>query len=69
MSAEKAPSAENSRATRWGLWALAGCVVWIVVMLAIGWPAGILLTPAGGPLIGWVLGGVSVLVFGERSAR
>jgi hypothetical protein len=38
-------------------------------MLAIGWPIGILLTPAGGPLIGWALGGLSVLLFGERPPR
>ncbi len=68
MATDASKRSERSRATRWGLWALVGCAVWVVAMLAIGWPIGILLVPAGGPLVGWVLGGLSVLLFGERPA-
>ena len=56
----------SKRATAWGWWALTGCFIWIFAMLMIDWPIGLLLTPAGGPLCGWALGGVFALLFGER---
>ena len=53
----------------WKRWLLIGCVGWVVLMLAIGTPIGILLTPAFGPISGWLVGGILYLVIGILTRR
>jgi hypothetical protein len=53
----------------WKLWLLIGCVGWVVLMVAIGTPIGILMTPAFGPICGWLVGGVVYQVAGVVTGR
>ena len=50
-------------------WLLLGCVGWVVLMLVIGTPIGILLTPALGPITGWLVGGILYLIVGVVTRR
>jgi hypothetical protein len=38
---------------------LVGCAAWVLLMLEIGAPIGLLVTPAAGPILGWLLGAPS----------
>jgi hypothetical protein len=58
----------DSRAP-WVRWMLLGCLAWIVLMVAIGTPIGLLFTPAAGPILGWLGGGVAYLVVGLLTRR
>lgn len=59
-----APSRKSSKrhGFSWKGWAVAGCVGWIVLVIAAGVPLGILLTPIFGPIMGWIAGGMLALV-------
>ena len=48
---------------------LLGCLGWIVLMLTVGSTIGLLATPAAGPILGWLLGGVQYLVVGVLTRR
>jgi hypothetical protein len=48
---------------------LFGCVGWIVLMLATGSTIGLLVTPAVGPILGWLLGGAQYLLVGVLTRR
>lgn len=50
-------------------WTLIGCAGWIVLMIALGTPAGIIATPAAGPISGWLVGGLVFLVTGAATRR
>jgi hypothetical protein len=63
------PSASDKGGFRWKLWLLIGCVGWVVLMLAIGTPIGILMTPAFGPIAGWLVGGILYLLAGIVTRR
>ena len=62
-------SATEQEGFPWKLWLLIGCVGWVVLMLASGTPIGILLTPAFGPVCGWLVGGVIYQVVGVITRR
>jgi hypothetical protein len=53
----------------WLRWMLLGCIGWIVLMLTVGSPIGLLVTPAAGPLLGWLVGGAVYLVIGVVTRR
>jgi hypothetical protein len=53
----------------WLRWTLIGCAGWIVLMLVIGTPAGIIATPAAGPISGWLVGGLVFLISGAATRR
>lgn len=53
----------------WKAWLLIGCVGWVVLMVAIGTPIGILVTPAFGPICGWLVGGVVYQLAGLLTGR
>jgi hypothetical protein len=63
------PLPASSRGFPWLRWTLIGCVGWIVLMIAIGAPAGIIATPAAGPILGWLLGGIVFLITGAAGRR
>jgi hypothetical protein len=44
-------------------------VGWIILMIAIGAPVGIIATPAAGPISGWLVGGVVFLIGGVFTRR
>lgn len=48
---------------------LLGCLGWIVLMIAVGTPIGLLFTPAAGPILGWLIGGAAYLVLGVLTRR
>jgi hypothetical protein len=48
----------------WLRWLLIGCAGWVVLMILVGTPIGILLTPALGPIVGWLAGGILYLTVG-----
>jgi len=56
--------ASSNREIPWLRWMLLGCLGWIVLMLTVGSPIGLLATPAAGPILGWLLGGIQYLVVG-----
>jgi hypothetical protein len=62
-------AAERTRRAPWMRWMLLGCLGWIVLMVAVGTPIGILITPAAGPLLGWLVGGVTYLIIGLLTRR
>ena len=62
-------SAFAERGFPWKRWLLIGCAGWVVLMLAVGTPIGILLTPALGPITGWLVGGVIYLAVGLITRR
>jgi hypothetical protein len=53
----------------WLLWTLIGCAGWVVLMVAIGEPIGLLATPVGGPIGGWLVGGAIYLLAGAVTRR
>lgn len=53
----------------WGRWTLIGCAAWVVLMLSIGEPIGLIATPVGGPIGGWLVGGIVYLVTGALTGR
>jgi hypothetical protein len=53
----------------WLRWLAIGCVGWVILMLATGTPIGILLTPALGPISGWLVGGALYLIVGVITRR
>jgi hypothetical protein len=59
----------TSRGFPWLRWTLIGCAGWIVLMLALGTPVGVIATPAAGPISGWLVGGVVYLVTGVATRR
>jgi len=64
-----APRVTAKRGFPWKRWLLIGCAGWVILMLAIGTPIGILLTPALGPITGWLVGGVIYLAVGLITRR
>jgi hypothetical protein len=63
------PHASEQGGAPWLRWALFGCVGWIVLMLTVGSPIGILATPAAGPILGWLVGGAIYLAGGALTRR
>ncbi len=53
----------------WKRWLLVGCLGWVALMIVNGTPIGILLTPALGPTLGWLLGGIVYLAIGIATRR
>jgi hypothetical protein len=62
-------SASDKTRAPWLRWMLLGCLGWIVLMVAVGTPIGILITPAAGPLLGWLVGGIAYLIVGLLTGR
>jgi hypothetical protein len=62
-------SAAARRDFPWVRWLLIGCVGWVILMLLVGAPIGILLTPAFGPIVGWLAGGIVYLAVGLATRR
>jgi len=50
-------------------WMVLGCIAWIVLMLTVGSPIGLLFTPAAGPILGWLAGGAAYLLLGILTRR
>ena len=63
------PQTTSDRGVPWLRWMALGCIGWIVLMLTVGSPIGLLATPAAGPILGWLLGGVQYLVVGIVTRR
>jgi hypothetical protein len=62
-------SGATGRGFPWLLWTLIGCAGWIVLMVSLGTPIGLLATPAAGPIAGWLMGGIVYLVSGLVTRR
>jgi hypothetical protein len=60
---------DTSREFPWLRWTLIGCAGWIVLMIALGTPIGIIATPAAGPIGGWLVGGTASLISGVITRR
>jgi hypothetical protein len=61
--------ARDKRDVPWLRWMLLGCVGWVILMLTVGSTIGLLVTPAAGPILGWVVGGALYLVVGLLTRR
>ncbi|HEY7256570.1 MAG TPA: hypothetical protein VH476_07785 [Solirubrobacterales bacterium] len=59
----------SSKGFSWLRWTVIGCAGWIVLMIALGAPAGIIATPAAGPIFGWLTGGAIFLITGAVTRR
>jgi hypothetical protein len=64
-----ATAATRTSGFPWKRWLLIGCAGWVVLMLLTGTPIGILLTPALGPICGWLAGGFVYLLVGLLTRR
>ncbi|HET6569868.1 MAG TPA: hypothetical protein VFG58_00055 [Solirubrobacterales bacterium] len=61
--------ASSNREIPWLRWMLLGCIGWIALMLTVGSTIGLLATPAAGPILGWLLGGLQYLLVGVLTRR
>lgn len=61
--------AKSDRSIPWLRWMALGCIGWVALMLTVGSPIGLLFTPAAGPILGWLLGGLVYLLVGILTRR
>jgi uncharacterized membrane protein YeaQ/YmgE (transglycosylase-associated protein family) len=62
-------TASEDQSFPWKRWLLIGCAGWIALMILNGTPIGILVTPAFGPIVGWLVGGLIYLTVGIVTRR
>lgn len=59
----------SDKGVPWARWMLLGCLGWIILMIAVGTPIGLIFTPAAGPILGWLAGGAVYLLLGLLTRR